>query len=300
MGWQEDNIPIEVTYDNNGVATPLRDHPFVKEAVDIPTFAKRAFEQHREVGARIPIKIEKIRNDQGLFIPKEESVAAWQKDHLPKLWDAGVLPRPLSDPKEYNITKPDDMHEGLNWSAERAGKFAALGIKHNVSKAAMGEFLALHREAVIGINATLKTSYDDAMLSLKRELGDKFDERMEDAKRFNKLIFKTPEEIAFMEETGIGNHPILLSILARLAPYAQNDSSLVESLKAAGGVQVENTEQARNALRAQLADIMGNKENPKHKLYLQRDPATLKEIDDAYKSLYGDAKIEIGGGVVKT
>ena len=288
-------VPADVTYEiEPGKLAPIAEHPFVKDSPDVPTFFKRVIDQHREIGARVPVRIERQRNADGTFGPKIEAVEAWRKDHLPKLYDAGILDRPPSKPEEYEIKKPENLSEGVNWSDERAAKFAQLGVKHGISKAAMNEFLALHRDAVAGTAAVMKTSYDDTMLALKREYGDKFEQRLEDSKRLNRIIFKTPEEIAFMEETGLGNHPILTSLLMRLAPYAQNDSSLVESMNSAGAApSTANVEEERGKIRDELADIMSNPQNPKHLAYRRNDPSVMAYIQGKYEALYGKGTVEI-------
>lgn len=292
-------VPQDLTYEAEpGRSVPLAEHPFIKDSPDVPTFFKRVIDTHREVGSRVPIKIERVRNSDGTFGPKIEAVEQWRKDHLPKLYDAGILDRPPSKPEEYEIKKPDNLYEGVNWSDDRAKKFGEIGIKYGIPKAAMAELHKLHVEGVEGTQAVLKTSYDDTMLKLKREHGDKFDERMEMAKRFNRLIFKDPEELAFMEETGLGNHPILAGILMRLAPYAQNDSSLVESLKEAGNTpgSVPNTEAEREKIRAELADIMSNKDNPRHAGYLRGDKDVSDYIDSRYATIYGKGQVDITAG----
>jgi hypothetical protein len=289
-------VPQDLTYEvEPGKQAPIAEHPFIKNQPDVPTFFKSVLDSHREVGARIPVKIERVRNNDGTFGPKVEALEQWRKDHLPKLYDAGVLDRPPSRPEEYEIRKPESLQEGVNWSDERAGRFAAAGIKYGLSKAAMKELHDLHVEAVQGTAAVLKTSYDETMLELKKEHGDKFDERMEMAKRFNRIIFKKPEELEFMEKTGMGNHPVLAGILMRLAPYAQNDSSLVEELKQSGSEAgtVQNTEQARAKVRDELADIMSNKDNPKHAGYLRGDKDVSDYIDSLYATIYGRGTVEI-------
>lgn len=294
MAWQDELVPADMTYDDGGVAKPLREHAFVKEAPDVKTFVQRAFDQHREVGARIPLR---FSTDPA---KKVTELDQWRKDHLPKLYDAGILAKPPTDPATYEIKKPDDMIPGVNWSDERAAKFATLGVKHGLSKVAMDEFLALHREAVIGTQTVLNTSYDEAMLALKREFGDQFDTRMEDSKRLSKVIFKGEKTLAFLEATGLGNDPEFLGIMMRLAPYAQNDSSLVQAMKEGGAVTAEGKEAAMGELRTKLADIMGNPQNPDHAGYMRGDPVVHKKVDDLYAAIHGRATIEIGSAVVKS
>ena len=275
MAWF-DELPETITYDNNGAPAPLRDHPFVKESPDLGHFVNKAFQSHSEVGRRIPLR---ITNDA----EKEQ----WRKEHLPKLWDSGVIPRPPSDPKEYGIVKPEKFPEGLNWNEERAGKLATTLHKYGVPKEAAAELMQLHEEAVVESQEYFKTNYDDAIAALKREHGDKYDERYEDASRLVKSIFK-PEELTLLEQTGLANHPAFLSLLMKLAPLAKEDSSVIPEANRGGSGKM-NPDQ----LRAEIADIMSNPQNPRHKLYMLGDKATQDYIDGLYRSVYGDGKVVI-------
>jgi hypothetical protein len=277
--WQDELVPAELTYEAEpGKPMPMRDHPFIKDTPDVPTLLKRALDTHHEVGRRIPLNVDKT---------KPEEIEAWRNTNLPRLYDAGVLVKPPADAKEYEITKPDELIDGLTWSDERAARFGTLGIKHGLTKAAMDEFRQIHMEALTGTQSTLKLAYDTSMAALKREFGDKFEPTMEDAKRLTKVIFKGPEELAFFDETKLGNHPGFLGVIMRLSQLAKADSSLVEAMSQ------EGAKPTGDEVRAELADIMSNPNNPKNKLYYGQDKTTLQYVEDLYRKAYGDAKIVI-------
>jgi hypothetical protein len=278
MAWPDD-LPAELTVEHDGKQVPLRDTPLVKESPDLSTFAKRAWDAHREVGTRIPIKAE-----------TPAAKEAWKREHLPKLYTAGILEAPPGKPEDYAIARPEKLPEGLEWSDELAGKLAKTFHKYGIPKAAVGELMDIHIEGVLGAAQTLQTGFDAGMAELKKEHGDKLEERMELAKRLNAKIFKTPEELEFFNRLGLGDHPGFLSVLLRLAPYAQQDSSLVDGTTSGGKMSGDD-------VRKEVADIMSNTQNPKHKLYWSRDPATLKYVEDLYSKAYGDAKLELSGGI---
>jgi len=272
MAWPLD-IPENLTYDGDGgVKVPMRDHPFVKESPDLGHFVNRAFAQHKELGSRLSLKKAET----------PEAAAAWRTEHLPKLYDAGLLTRPPTKPEEYEIKKPEEMPKGMIWSDERAGKFGAIGVKHGIPKAAMSELLELHREAFSASVAEFNTTYEEGQLALKREFGDKFDEVMEDAKRFTPLIFKDAKDAAFLAETGIGNHPQFLGIVARLAQFAKSDASFADQLKAGGG----GSGATGDEVRSELSRIMNDTTHPKYALFKKQDPKTMQEIDEMYKKAY--------------
>src|SRR5439155_723357 len=274
--WYE-SIPTTLTVEHNGTQVPLREHAFVKESPDLGHFVNKAYADHREVGSRLPIK----------KLEKPEEVEAWRKEHLPKLYQAGLLAAPPATPQDYGLKKPDVLPEGLSWNDANATKLATVLHKYGVPREAAAELLALHADALLGAEAMLKTDHDTAMLELKREFGDKFDVLMEDSKRLTKLIFKNDDEVDFFERTGIGNHPAFLAVMMRLAPLAAQDSSLITDRGGAG------SSVTGDSVRAQLADMMTNPNNPKYKLYWNQDPATMKEIDEMYKKAYGAGQVQL-------
>lgn len=274
-----DQIPIDMTVEVDGKSVALRDTPFVKEAADFKSFVKGAYDAHREVGARLPIKTD----------GKPESIKAWRETNLPNLYKAGLLDAPPGSPKDYGVVKPENVPEGLSWDDKRAEKYAGILHKYGVPKAIVPELMALHEEALLGASHTLNTSKEAGTAALKAEFGDKYDTRVEEAKRLTAAIFKTPEELAFFEELGLGDHPGFLSVLMRLAPLAMQDSSIVASMgsKDGGGGM------SGDAVRGEMADIMNNKENPKHKLYWNRDKATLEYVESLYKKAYGEGTVDV-------
>lgn len=273
-------LPDTMTVEVDGKPMPLRDTPFVRESKDFATFAKGAYDAHREVGARIPVKG-----------GTPEVVAEWRKTHLPTLYKNGLLDAPPATPEEYGVVKPLDIPEGLTWDDARAAKYAGILHKYGVPKGIVPELMELHKEALAGANQSMKLTTEAGVAALKSEFGDKYDIRVEDAKRLTATIFKSPEDLAFFEQTGIGNHPGFLSVLMRLAPLAMQDSSILASQPSAG-----TSSATGDAVRSEVASIMSDPTNPKHKLYHQGDKATLEYVDELYKKAYGGGQVEVSGG----
>src|ERR1700756_2295333 len=143
MAWFDD-LPADIMVDTEAGKVPLKDTQFVKQSPDIGHFVNNAYAQHREVGARVPVRIETERTPDGRFVPKADSVAKWRQEHLPKLYDAGILDRPPASPDDYKFTRPEALAEGLTWNDESVKEFSAIAHKHGLSKAAAEEFLNLH------------------------------------------------------------------------------------------------------------------------------------------------------------
>jgi len=277
MAWFDD-LPAELTFEQNGTKLPVKEHPFVKESTDLPHFVNRALEQHHEVGARVPVK----------KLETPEAITEWRKTHLPKFYETGLLDKPPASPDEYEIKKPAELVDGLLWSDENAVELGRILHKHGVPKTAAQELLALHTKTLIGNQTMLKAEYDTGITALKTEFGDKYDETFADAQRLTALIFKNQDEVDFFERTQLGNHPGFLSVLMRLSKFAKQDSSILPP-----GGSPDGTGATAEQVRSEVADIMYNPSNPKNKLFYQRDPATLQYIDELYKKAYGTGQVLI-------
>ena len=207
-----------------------------------------------------------------------------------KLYEAGVFTPPPASPKDYGLLKPENLPEGLQWSDELSNKFATALHKHGVPKEALADLMPLYMEALTGSTQAVQYDRDQAMAKIKMEHGEKYDERTEMVRRMMPGLF-SQESLDFFDKTGLGNDPMLLSTLLRLAPLAMQDSSFVESLPVKGG------EITGEAAKAEYADIMSNPKNPKHEGYLRSDKAVMQYIDDLYKRAYGTGVQKIGEGL---
>lgn len=265
------------TVDIDGKQVPLREAQFVKEAPDFQTLIKNSYNAHREVGARIPIKIDTT---------KPEEVKKWRETHIPALRNAGLLPKPPSSHTEYNVKKPTDLPEGLTWNDDRADRFAKVLHKYEVPPEMAGELMELNKEALMSNVNFVKTTMAEGISALKTEYGDKYDPMVEDAKRLTGKIFKTPDELAFFTATGIANHPSFLSVMMRLAQVAKGDSSFLPDAKKGGTGTMTGEE-----VKAELSKIMNDKTHPDHAGYIRGEKVVMDKIDVLYQKAYGTEKV---------
>lgn len=198
-----------------------------------------------------------------------------------KLYEAGLFSKPPTDPKEYGIAAPAELPPGVKWSEELAGKLGSVLHKHGIPKGAAPELLALHMEALAGSAPTLNVNQEQAMAQLRAEHGDQFDQRADMVKRMSGSIFKTPEEVQFFEQSGLGDHPAFLSVLMRLAPLAMQDSSFVESIPSGNG------ELTPEQVRSEYAEIISNPKHPMHEGLHRRDPKVEEYVTNLYNRAYG-------------
>jgi hypothetical protein len=279
MDFDETTLPSTLTVEQDGKVIPLRDVPFVKEAKDLGSLIKQGYDAHREVGARVRIPAK----------DKPEDVSAFKA----KMIEAGILEAPPGKPDDYAIEKPATMPENFKWDDGLVGEFKTTMHKHGVPKGAAQDLINLHIKAMGGMtNALLeqtglKVNAEETVATLKNEFGDKYDVLRADAGRLASEIFKSPEELAFFENLGLGNHPKFLSILMRLAPLVQQDSSFMPDAK-----RPSNMANA-GELRTKMADLMSNPQNPLYKGYQNRDPAVMEQVEKWYKDVYGEGKVTI-------
>lgn len=219
---------------------------------------------------------------------KPEDVTAFKA----KLIEAGVLPAPIKDPKDYAIAKPENLPAGMQWSDELTGKLASTLHKYQVPKEAVADLMALHMEALGGVAGAVTIDQEKALAQLKSEHGEKYDERVEMVKRMMPGLF-SGDTLAWFDKTGLGNDPKLMSALLRIAPLAMQDSSFMESIPSKGGEITGDTATAEHA------KIMSDKTHPMYEGYHRNpmDPKVSAHIDDLYKRAHGTGQQKIGEGI---
>lgn len=268
-------LPEDAMIDQNGQQVPLRDLPDLKNAKDLTTLAKNYIESQREIGRRVRI-------------PGKDAKPEEVQSFKTKLYEAGILQVPPASSQDYGIVKPEELPDGIAWNDDLATEFATVLHKHGAPKELAGELLTLYNKALFGAQEGLKTSLEQGMSALKMEFGDKFDERMELAKRLVPTLLKSDEELAFLERTGLANHPGFLGVIMRLAPLAQQDSSFM-----AGVNQSNNGTMTGEQVRAEIAKIMSDKNHPDHAGYWKQDPTVMKKIETLYQQAYGTAPVTV-------
>jgi hypothetical protein len=245
---------------------------------DVPSLVKGYAHLSKRMGSAI--------NLPGKDAKPEEVQALRQK-----LYESGVFQSPPKTPEEYHLKQSDHLPEGVRWSEELSKEFAGVFHKHGIPKAAVEELLPLYEKALGGAAQSLTVDREQSLAALKAEHGEKYDERVEMVKRMLNGILQTPEELEFMEATGLADHPKLLSVMLRLAPLAMQDSAFVESLQRGGG------EISGEAAREEYAKIISDPTHAMHGPLMRRDKKAEAYVDELYRKAYGTEKVRIGEGV---
>ena len=262
------------------------------EMIADPTY-QPVFQKTKDVQSLVEnyTQLEKKIGGSVTFPSKEatqEEIAAFKG----RAYEAGVFSAPPGSLEGYEIKKPDTLPEGVAWSPELSTKFATTLHKHGASKALSDDLLTLYGEAIFGAQASLKTSFDEGIKALKEEHGAHYEDRREMTKRLSAVIFKDPAEVEFFEQTGMGDHPAFLSVMMRLAPFVQQDSSFLKEVQYAGGAM------SGDDVRSELARIMTDKSHPMHDGYWRNDPKVKAHVDDLYKKAYGTGTVDLTAGIV--
>jgi hypothetical protein len=244
---------------------------------DIPSLVKGYAHLSKRMGSAINLPGKEA---------KPEEVAALRT----RLYEAGVFEAPPADVKGYGLIKPESLPEGLQWSDELAGKFATALHKHGVPKSALADLMPLYLEALGGSTKTMQIDRERAMADIKAEHGEKFAEREEMMKRMLPGIL-TDESRQFLDQTGLGNDPRLISMIMKLAPLAMQDSSFIESIPVQGG------EITAEDARAEYARILSDPTHPQYEGFKRQDKKALEYVNNLYSRAYGNAKVKIGEGV---
>ncbi len=224
---------------------------------------------------------------------KPEEVDQWKQDHMPKLFESGVLAKPPGSPEEYGLTKPENMAEGTAWNPEIATKFTKLCHSHGASTEFVSALHELYGEALNGGLALFNTSKEEGIAKLKEKFGDKYEETAAEAGRFMAKLFITDEQKELYAKSGLANHPDFLEPIMTFAMLSQSDSSALER----GAAEAART---RDEVRAEHSKVMNDKTHPMYELYRKGDKKANDYVDDLYKKAFGTAKVDLGTGVVVT
>ena len=164
------------------------------------------------------------------------------------------LGRPETADK-YSITKPADLPEGIEYSADVEAAFKKVahekGLSDTTAKEIYGWYWDLVKAGHVQAMQTEKAATEKAVNTLKDEWkGDAFKVNSELAKRaFAKFGGDTPEVIKFRDDTMIdgvrlGDHPTFLKIFAAIGKTISDDSLSAGGRGGAGG-ELSDEEKAK-------------------------------------------------------
>lgn len=127
----------------------------------------------------------------------------------------------------YGLIRPDNLPEYIPYDDGMEQSFRQAALTLNLSDAqAKGLFEWYHenvRDAHSAVQEEREQQYAEAEKSLKQELGQKYGESLELARRAVRT-FGGEEMAALLEESGLGNHPAVFRTFFNIAKAVADDT----------------------------------------------------------------------------
>lgn len=155
-------------------------------------------------------------------VPKDGDTEGWER-----YYKAGGRPE---KPEEYGFAKPEKLPDGMEYSPEldgRIGKaFHKAGLNKSQAAAVRNELIAIMAEGQEAQSSQSQIAVSDGEAKLKSQWGRAYDQNMQIAKSELKKR-GSPEFVAFLESSGLGNHPEMASLLYNIAKDTRGENELV-------------------------------------------------------------------------
>ena len=137
------------------------------------------------------------------------------------------------NPAEYGFKRPEDLPQGMDFSDERAAKFAQFAHENNLTKAqaeaAFGFYHNLAKEGYAEQVATIEQQLTTNLKNIEERWGAKqgteaFQRKNEDAQRAFNLVADQKIVEEFKNDPFIQSNPLVLDVLSRLGAKLSSDS----------------------------------------------------------------------------
>lgn len=254
---------------NNGAADGAQDW---RASLPEDLRSEKSFEKFKGIPdlAKSYTELEKSMGN-AVRMPKAES--------KPEEWDAfySKLGRPES-PDKYELKRPENpaggqWDEGLEKEFRTAAH--ASGLQPRQAQGLLDWFNKTQTERLTAYTKGM----EEGVGKLKTEWGAKFDEKLGMAARAVKEL-GGDELKTMLEDTGLGNHPVLVKLFAKIG------ESMMEDTIIAGDTHMEDS--SKEAIQLKIDAI---RRDPKHpfndsKASPAAREAALKEMSGMYKQLY--------------
>lgn len=200
------------------------------------------------------------------------------KDAKPEEVDAfySKLGRPAK-PEEYQVTLP--YPEYIQWNQERIDGFKARAHKAGYSPKQVQEAIDWYGEAVAADFQAKKRSFEEAIAALKTEWGGAFDRNLALAKKARDL-YGGEEAKAFFVDDPMGNNPVLIRMLAKMAADLEEGDYL--------GGPGESTGLTPDDAKSKIAEVLKNPEDLYHAKFAGKvgHEERVKEVQGWYAQAY--------------
>lgn len=186
-----------------GLPDDLRADPSLESIKDIPGLAKSYVNAQKLIGRdKIPM-------------PKDESDPLWEDVYK-------RLGRP-DTPDSYEFVKPEGLPD-YDEASEKAFKEQAhkLGLSAKQAKGLFEWYGATSLEKFNAMNETQKATLEQGLSALKTEWGQAYADKVAQAQKA--VGFYGDDELkGFLNDTGLGNHPAMVKLFAKLGSGLKED-----------------------------------------------------------------------------
>ena len=192
-----------------GVATEFRDHEFLKDTQTSTDFVKRALgvlEEKKGLESKVA---------GAIFKPDDKATPEQREAYLT------ALGRP-EKATEYAFPKTDGIERDPKFVEWAQNTFHKIGLPKEMGEQVAAQFDAFTLEVVKANQAAVEKAKSEAETKLKTELGAEYPVAVELTKRFLTKYAK-PEDMAFLDESGMGNHPALIRMIVDFAKKTGED-----------------------------------------------------------------------------
>ncbi|MFH2073805.1 MAG: hypothetical protein ABIJ57_00465, partial [Pseudomonadota bacterium] len=180
-----------------------KEHEFVKTFTKPGDFVKSALEIKADRDAL------KGKLDSAIFKPDDKATPEQREAYL----------RTLGKPEkatEYVFPKTEGIERDPKFVEWAQNTFHKIGLPKEMGEQVAAQFDAFTLEMVKANQEAVTKAKTEAETALKAELKDGYPAAIELTKRFLTKYAK-PEDMAFLDESGMGNHPALIRMIVDFA-----------------------------------------------------------------------------------
>lgn len=189
---------------------------------DIRTSPSLSKFETQEGLAKSYINLERMLGQDKVVVPKEGDQAGWEAAYK-------ALGRP-NDPKEYGFEPPKDLPAGLEYSQEQDTRLANVahkaGLNRQQAALVREEFIKYMGEGVQAQSESFEASRATQETQIKSEWGRAYDQNIKEAKLAMKE-YTGDEFVAYLEQTGLGNHPAMIKAFHTIARKTMGEDKLI-------------------------------------------------------------------------
>lgn len=168
-------------------------------------------------------------------------------------------------PEGYDVKKPEDLPEGVEWNEEAVKGYLDVLHKHNASPALVQELLKMDSERATmgqqGAEQQVQAQLTQEREALQEAWGAKFDEKLSLAQRGARAIGLD------VNDPAVGNNSKLIQAMARVADMVSED-------RLPSG---DNGQSGAGDDRQKALDIVNNQNNPLYQAFHNQDDPRHEE-----------------------